>query len=429
MEPEGNLSNYGTHFIVGFMPNSRHDAYIGVSILAFNETNITIFSTQTGNPWNFSVHIDKEGVFEYKLPIALRMNNWAFLQKGIEISSSRNISVSCLNFGGNNNFGTDGKLALPINTLCFVYVVASYPSCTSASLAVISAHNNNTINVFPNKNAVLHYRGLLYDGKSSQLYITEVLEKLDALYISSSSDLSGTLVIASKPVSVISSVSCADIFGWNSFLEATLLPVSLWGYEYILATVGTMDKSQGDIFRIFAYKNNTIVEGSHWTKVLSLGTYTELILGNSLTSYVKCSNPCQVVQYIRGEEISGIDAEPSIMVLPSVGQFLSYYHVALPRFGTEYHDSITILIQHKNIDGLYMNRTKLNNSRWERINGTNYVWTVISLWDQSTVTVYHASSSVKFGLLVFGWNKYHSYAYAGGFNLYDKSNGMISLLV
>ena len=358
------------------------------------------------------------------------MEKTKYLQNGIEILSTREISVLCLNNEGYRRAG-DGYLALPTNSLGVVYVVASYqPYSTSyrANIAVISAHNNNTVIVLPNKKAVIYYRGLWYDDSTSLLYITLVLEKLEALYISGSSDLSGTIVIASKPVTVISGVDYARILGSSDFLEAFLLPVSSWGYEYILTTVGAMDKSQGDIFRIFAYENNTVVESAYWTKMLSSGAYTELMSQNNLASFVKCSKPCQVVQYIRPHNIGGKYADPSMIVLPSTSQFLSYYRVVLPR-GSEYHDSITMVIQNEDIEGLYMNGLKLNGLRWERINGTNYVWTVVSLSDPNTVTVYHTSSSVKFGLFVFGWNDgASSYAYSGGFGLHNNANGKVLYL-
>ena len=352
------------------------------------------------------------------------MDKSKYFQNGIEIFSTRDISVLCLN---DQSYGpaADGYLALPTNTVGLVYVVASYqPYSSRANIAVISAHNNNTIIVLPNKNAVIYYRGLWYDHTNSLSYITLVLKKREALYISGSSDLSGTIVIASKPVSVISGVSRSRISSSYNFLEAFLLPVSMWGYQYLLTTVGKIDKTQGDIFRIFVYENNTVVKTAYWTKVLSAGKFAELILGKDLASFVNCSKPCQVVQYIRRERIGGKYAEPSMIVLPSVNQFLSYYRVVLP-YGSEYYDSITIVIQNQHIDGLYMSGIKLNGLQWKKINGTEYVWTVVSFSDPSTVTVYHTSTAVKFCLLVFGWNNDVSYAYSGGFGLRNFSNGKL----
>jgi hypothetical protein len=183
-----------------------------------------------------------------------------------------------------------------------------------------------------------------------------------------------------------------------------------------------LNRKQGDIFRIFAYENNTVVESAYWTKVLSTGMYAELILGKNLASFVNCSKPCQVVQYIRGESIGGKYADPSMIVLPSVSQFLSFYRVVLP-YGSVYHDSITIVIENKHIEGLYMDGLKLHRLEWKRINGTNYVWTIVSSSDPDAVTVYHTSSAVKFGLVVFGWNGASSYSYPAGFGFSNYSHG------
>ena len=429
----GTASHYGKHFIIGFTSQyydfyQSRFGYIGVSILATYDTNVTITGTLSSKPWNYTVHIEEGKSLEYKLPIFLRMRPYKYLQNGIEIFSTRDISVLCLNY---QRYGpaADGYLALPTNTLGLVYVVASYQPSSwsfSANIAVISAHNNNIIIVLPNKNAVIYYRGLWYDRTNSLLYITLVLEKLEALYISGPSDLSGTIVIASKPVSVISGVNGSP-FSTSDFLEAFLLPVSRWGYQYLLTTVVKIDKTQGDIFRIFVYENNTVVKTAYWTKVLSTGKFAELILGKDLASFVNCSKPCQVVQYIRKESIGGKHAEASMILIPAVNQFLSYYRVVLP-YGSEYYDLITIVIQNQHIDGLYMSGIKLNGLQWKKINGTEYVWTIVSFSDPNTVTVYHTSTAVKFGLFVFGWNNDVSYAYSGGFGLRNFSNGKLFYL-
>ena len=422
----GTANNYGTHFIIGFTTYSYNPSdYIGVSIMAPYDTNVTIFSNQSNMSWNKTVYIKEGESFEFKLPNSLRMDRSRFLQRGIEISSTKNISMFCLNTQSNRQV-VDGYLALPSTTLGSIYVVASYQPYSSsfrASISVISPHNNNTIIVLPNENAVIYYRGQRYDDSSSLLYITQVLNKLEALYIYGFSDLSGTIVIASKPVTLLSSVDRVRTSIHAGFVESFLLPVSLWEYEYILTTVGPINGKQGDIFRIFAYENNTVVETGYWNKTLSSRMYAELVLGEDLASFAKCSKPCQVVQYIRQE-----NAQPSMIVLPSVNHFLSYYRVILP-YGSEYHDSLTITIENEHIEGLYMNGLKLNNLRWKIINGSNYVWSVVSLSDPNTVTVYHNSSAVKFGLLVFVQNNRAWYAYPGGFALGNYLSGRVFCFV
>jgi hypothetical protein len=343
-------------------------------------------------------------------------------QKGIQISSTSDISVLCSS-NGLNGHGADAYLALPTKLLGLIYVVASYKPLYSryksymAAISVISAHDNNTITVYLSKNAVIYYRDLWYDNSNTLLYITVGLEKLEALYISSLSDLSGTIIIASKPVSVISGVGNSGHTHNYDFLESSLLPVSLWGQEYLLTGIG-----KSDIFRILAYKNNTVVETAFWTKALQSGGYVELILERDDASFVNCNEPCEVVQYIRDTTSDGKLAEPSMIILPSVSQFLSYYRVVLPNI-SKYDDEIKVMIETKHAEGLYINGQKLNGSQWNQINGTNYAWTGSRYSNIRSVTVNHTSPAVKFGLLVFGSSSYASYGYSGGYALHKHSYG------
>ena len=424
------MNNYGKRFIIGFTAQYsgfQRSGYIGLSIFAPFATNVTILSMKSNAPLNYTTYIQGGELLEYELPISLRMEGTGKQMNGIEISSTENISVICLDHYSSS---ADGYLALPTDALGSIYVAASYKpydSNSRANLAIISPHDNNTITFLLPKDAAVQYRGLFYDKDSPLFFATLTLQKLEALHISSLSDLSGTIILSSNPVVVISGVDRAKptgSIGSYDMLESFLLPTSLWGKEYILTTVRTTDKTKGDIFRIFAYENNTIVETLNGSTVLVSGKYTELTLEKSLTSFVKCNKPCQVVQYTRGEKIDGKYSEPSMIVLPSVSQFFSYYRVILP-YGITYYDSITLVIQNKYRDGLYMNEIKLTDGDWKKINGTNYVWRVFSFSNLNAVTVYHTSSITKFGLTVFGWNNGVSYAYPGGFALSDVSNGKI----
>ena len=428
----GTQTNYGKHFFIAFTSRyrNRKSDHMDVYLTALDETNVTIHSQQSGRQMGGTAYIEKGGFFTFKLPTSWRMRQIERFQKGIEIRSSADISVLCLNVGDDST--AEGNLALPTvpNALGSSYFVASYkPFCMycSANIAIISEHYNNRIQLSLNRNVTFYSRsGKIIDGNAGIINVP--LQKGDALYVSTQTDLSATTIFARKPVTVISGLDNAGMFGSYGFSEATLLPVDLWGYEYILTTIGTVQKTHGDIFRIFVSKNNTVVKCSYWTKVLSSGTYVEMMLEKDLASYVKCSNPCQVVQYIRSESIYWENKISSMMALPSVSQFLSFYHVTLPAIGYFFY-SITIVIEKENINGLYGDGLKLSKLRWKGINGTKYVWTVIDLPHLSKVTVYHISSSVKFGLFVFGWNDQSSYGYPGGFSLRHQSHGKLLTLL
>ena len=417
------MTNYGEKFVVGFTAQYRSykAGYITLSMIAHLDTNVTIFTKMSNNnPLNVTVSVKGGEFLEYNLPLSLRMSGKQ--NNGLEISSTSNISVMCLNY--DNSYGGDGYLALPTHVLGILYVVPSYyryDSYARAKIGIVSAHEENNILIKLNKLGKINYGGIVYD------YATPfhlALDKLQSVQLESSTDLSGTIIYASKPISVTSSVDRAypSSSGNIERIESFLLPVTQWGKQYILTTVGSMSKRQGDIFRIFAYEDNTTVESGYGSKVLSSGTYAQITVGQNLTSFVNCSKPCQVVQYIRGESFGGKSAKMSMTVLASVKQFMSYYRV-VPSYASQFYSSITITIEEKYTNGLYFDEVKMADITWKRIAGTRYVWTVIGMSEPKIATFYHFLPEVTFGLLIFGWNGAVSYIYPGGLGLKNISIG------
>ena len=382
-------------------------------MIAHFDTNVTIRTAgKSSNPLYVTLRMKEGDSLEYNLPLSLRMVGKQ--HNGVQISSTMDISVMCLN--NESPYGSDGFLALPSHALGIIYVVASYKPYdggSKAKLGIVSPHDGNNILIRVNKNAIIVYGGISYDH-GSPFHIS--LGKLQSIQLVSTSDLSGTIIFSSKPVSVVSTEDRVrpGASGNIDRVESILLPVSQWGKEYILTTVGSMNKKQGDIFRIFAYENETVVKTAYWTKVLLSGRYAELILGKNLTSFVNCSKPCQVVQYIIGETIGGKNADTSMTVLPSIKQFLSYYRV-VSNYGSSFDSSITIAIKEDYTNGLYFDGVKMANLSWVKITGTGYVWTVVGVPLTKVTTFYHSSANVSFGLFVFGWDGAVSYAYPGGF--------------
>ena len=404
------MTNHGTKFVIGFTGQyyTHKSGSIKIGLVGNLDAIATITTRKSSSDLlNVTVYIKEGEFFEYSLPVSLRMSGKQY--NGVEISSTANISLICLDH--HVTYGADAYLALPTIALGISYVVASYQKYGSygkTKIGIVSAHDENDILIKPSKNALITYSGIKYDyGSSFHVF----LDKLQSIELVSTTDLSGTIVFSSKPISVTSSVDRALIS--YDRMESLLLPVTQWGKQYILTTVGSMNKNQGDIFRMFAYYDNTVVKSGFGTKVLSSGTYTEITVGKNLTSFVNCSKPCQVVQYIRGESIGGKFADTSMTVLPSINQFLSYYRV-VPTYA-QFYSSATITIQEGYTNGLYLDGVKMVDLIWRKITGTKYVWTVIGMPETKIAAFYHVSPDVTFGLLVFGWNGVVSYFYPGGF--------------
>ena len=90
---------------------------------------------------------------------------------------------------------------------------------------------------------------------------------------------------------------------------------------------------------------------------------TEITIGQNLTSFVNCSKPCQVVQYIREESIVGKSAKIS---MTSVKQFMSYYRI-LPSYASRFYRSITITIEEKYTNCLHFDEVKMAILIWKKL--------------------------------------------------------------
>ena len=342
-------------------------------------------------------------------------------RKGIELNSTKDIAVFCLNHVDST---ADGYLALPTSAVGTTYVVASYIEYGYSNFGIISGANGTKIQVILNTSDVdekIVYGGISY-YKGGSLRVT--LDKLETFQIVHSSDLSGSIIISNKPISVLSGNTCANLGTCCcDHLVAFLLPVENWGKTFISTATGTLKKGYGDIFRVFAYQNNTVVSSLYDQSVLSSGEYMHVDLGFNLASSIDCSKPCQVVQYVKGFNIKGITADPSMIVVPSVEQFLSYYTVVLYA-GLSFQPTVSLLIRLSYKNGLIKNGNLMSEQQWKRINGTEFAWSVVNVSGSNFVTFYHSLPEVTFGLLVFGYKSYASYGYPGGFSFPYIHRGM-----
>ena len=125
---------------------------------------------------------------------------------------------------------------------------------------------------------------------------------MQTFHLDHDSDPSGTIIKANKPVAVLSGDNCAKInTRYCDQLVEFLLPVENRGREFVVATTGKIDKNTGDVFRVFAYENDTRVHSKYGDRMSKSGQFAEYRFGRQeLSSLFQCSKPCQVVQYTTG---------------------------------------------------------------------------------------------------------------------------------
>ena len=162
-----------------------------------------------------------------------------------------------------------------------------------------------------------------------------------------------------------------------------------------------------------------MVKSRGLTTNLRRGEFLEInIKNNALSSFVSCSEPCQVVQYLKGAVLNRkcrTDADPSSIILPSTEQFATSYKAVpiLKRELTAHY--IIIIIEEKNKHALKLNKTSNVKFNWQKVIDTEYAWAIYNI--DASVDV-ESCDDIKFGVIVAGYRlnvSVQSYGYPAGF--------------
>ena len=180
---------------------------------------------------------------------------------GIHIYSKEPIIVYCvIRFYATS----DGFLVLPTSTLGEEYIVASYGDMGAMynghypSLSgIVAAYDQTMVSFTLGGNNLTETGGGMKPGDIT----TKTLNKGDVWMFSSATyegDLTGSKVVSTKPVAVVSGNFCTNIPITNRWCDYTVemdLPTHTWGLDYHIAKVP--GRSRAPLTRIFAKEPNT----------------------------------------------------------------------------------------------------------------------------------------------------------------------------
>ena len=173
---------------------------------------------------------------------------------------------------------------------------------------------------------------------------------MDAVLLTSSNDLTGTLISSQKPLVVVTGHQCGEVPRGNTacdFIAEQLPPQTTWGYTYILVPLAV--RRTGDYYRIAAYLDDTVVNitcadygsSSPTTVTYTLDrmdvqthtTHTTVDCSDSFRRQyciLQASKPVSVTQYSYGYSrdrtcFSTEIGDPFISVVPPITQYMNKY--------------------------------------------------------------------------------------------------------
>ncbi|KAH3818330.1 hypothetical protein DPMN_119935 [Dreissena polymorpha] len=318
---------------------------------------------------------------------------------GVYIKSTVDVSVYISTLCA---LSEDTYVCLPVKSLERAYYVSSNRFETTGKdfvslFMVISPFANTEVNIsFPN-------------GTS----ISKTLNWLDVYQETNLNDLTGTIVLASKPVSVVSGHACVLIIdGGNNcdMIGEQMIPTNAFQTHFIVPPI----LSNKFIVRIFSSKSNNTVcmKNESFENCTMLGA-NQLFESapQHLPLVVTSQEPISVIQY-KG-------TQSYMTTIPGVRQFMNSYTFVRPLVYQNKNDYISVTIlssasQTLRLDG------KLPS---DQLVDTAHVVPPFNNYTVLTFRItagYHVMSSternVVFGLIVFGFDDLSAYGFPAGMN-------------
>lgn len=246
-------------------------------------------------------------------------------------------------------YTSDGFLAIPISKLGTEYIIAAYPQYTATGTSIklpslsniVAAYDNTKVTFTMGGNGGAKTTGGLTAGQTS----TWNLNAGDVVCFANdddNQDISGSHVLADKPIGIVSGNQCANIPNRVTacdFIDEMELPITAWGKEYHITPIA--ERLYNPIIRIFAhpaYKDVKVYrDGKEWL-ILPNNTRTEnqsfverrVYDGPPRSTVISADAPIYVMLYNTGQADDNVSSDPFQLVLTPVEHYQKEITFATP---------------------------------------------------------------------------------------------------
>jgi hypothetical protein len=441
----------GRHFFIGFMQNEIEiDYYTGLElqiyVAARDTANLQIIVP--GITKVVQIKLLPDSIIRIDIPehVEVRVSEQA-VSSLVEIISDNPVTVYAFN---SQRVTSDSYAIIPVSHWGNEYITVNYPNdqydipqeVSGADSAYFLAPRSNEFMIMAALDStVVDFtpKAITMGGKQIGRNYQVILDKGECYLVKSlnsqrgTNDLTGTVVRSNKPIGVLSGHvrTAVPLFLRNPFdsknhLAEMLFPTEAWGRNFITAPFRI--NQEGDLFRIVALKDNTIVTYSTLNdyKTINLarqGDFAE-ISGVWDAAEWQSNNPIQLAQYMMhtgsGYDIASYD--PCMVIVPPTEQFVSKILFQTPGNSPYnpqqfYNHWVTIIAEYNALSSLKLDKKLVKSFTTilvQNVIGTNYHWCNINLGYGKHELV---ADSGRFAGVLFGNGRADAYAMVLGASL------------
>ena len=353
-----------------------------------------------------------------KLPLEADLGDLvdAVAPLGIHVTADREVAVYALN---RFPFTTDGYLGLPSDIISGDYIVQCYPNVQSgvselngSQFAVVATQNDTTVIITPAADAAGYAAGVPYMTSLNRGDVYQLRSDKDT-----PADLSGSLVMADKPIGVFGSHQCAFIDSPSTFfcdyLVEQMLPIHRAGTTFHATPLAT--RTGNILCRVTATVDGTdvLLDGVFQATLLAGETHDVTL---AAAAEITATKPVQVAQFSPSSDHDGVvDSDPFMVNLQHTGQFLDRYEVCLPGHGFA-GGYLNVITTSAGVGSISINGAPIPAGDYTAIGASGYFYASPAV----SAGVHLLSGNVPFGAFAYGWMEYESFGYPAGLLIGDS---------
>jgi hypothetical protein len=322
--------------------------------------------------------------------------------------------------GGGFTYTNDASLLLPSTAWTGTYNVVAWPQWNGLSglYAIVASENGTTVNIAAPPGAPFNLVQEGVPGLANTGTGTVTLNAGDvAQVLSASGDVTGTLVMADKPVQVIGGHDCTNVplnIPYCDHIEESILPYETLSNAYIVtAPLISPSTTKVRVVRILATKPNTTLtydppQGAPGS-IAQAGQLIEIPNTNADFA-ITANEPIVVMEYMEGQDAGGGTGDPAMAISIGKEQYRKSYLFHAP---TNYEYSFANVVCPTGTTAV-LDGAALGGFTGVGASGFAVARVQLSNAGNGNHTL---SSDLACGVSVYGYGQYTSYWYPGGSDL------------
>lgn len=434
--PAQELDSKGKEFWVTFMPNlgseAQEESELKLYLSATRPTTVSITymgdgrARQVALPTaNTPVEVDIRSLFNLNAELDdVLFGTDEISRKSLLVNAADEITLYGVNIRSKS---ADAFLSLPVDVLTGRYVVLAYPNGfdvvgqqaydTPSQFAVIATQDATTLRV--TAPPATNINGRAQGGTFTvRLDKGEVFLGQARFKPSQEQDVSGTELLADKPIAVYSGTKRTSIptsvGNYRDHLVEQLPPLDAWGRGALVTPFFKVSPQSNfsAVVRVLAAFPGTDVSVTRATGVqnFSLGPGASMELPLLEAMSIKATLPILVAQYEHSVGETDLVGDPFMMLSVPTEQFdTAYAFQSIQHSEFTNNHYINVVIPAGAQGSLRLDNNPITNS-FQPVPGSAYVYAQIKVKGGA----HYIRSDSAFGLYVYGYGVANSYGYPGG---------------